>query len=170
MQQKLLLGAVIAFIAIGVITFALYQQQEAQPLEEEYKPDFGEIPTVEQGTGLTTGQAPVHGNCPNIVDSYYQDLCWKWQALAELDLSLCHNIGELAPRVDCIEGIAREQADTTICEQEFPDNDDLLYHCIREIARDEADYSLCDPIPQVYKERCIRAVDEEMGVYLPLAP
>ncbi len=167
MDQRILLGGAIVFIAIVVLSFYLYQQQLSQPVEEEFEPDFGAIATVEEGTGTPGIEAPTYGNCPNIESQYDRDLCWSWQAGEEKNVRLCDNIQGESRKVICIEVVAIELLDTQICSQEFPDNKDRLYSCITGIAREELDYSLCEAMPPPYKGRCLYALEEEERLYPP---
>jgi len=165
--QKTIIGAAIAFIAIGIILFVLYQEQEALPLEEDYEPDLGPIPGVELGTG-SGHEAPVIGNCPNLETQYDKDLCWSFQAGHEKDAELCNNIEGTSRKVICINAVARELLDTEICAQGFPENQDRFYACLTQIARDALDYAACDSMPSPYKEKCVRAVEDEEGIF-PIA-
>ncbi len=170
MLRNIVLGAAVAFVVAGLAFFYLYQEQESQPLEVEFEPDLGGIPTVV----VTDSGNPVPspGNCDNLPSQYEKNLCWGFQAGLEQNVRLCDNIvPETRPnntvdesdKVVCIEAVARELLDPSICEQEFIGNTDRRYHCLTQIARDEGEYDLCNRMPQPYKDKCIRAVDDELA-------
>jgi len=168
MQHKIAI-ALIVFVAIGLAFFFLYGQQQSQPIEEDFEPDFGPVPGVVVEPG---NLAPTAGNCPNQATQEDKDLCWMWQAGEEKNVRLCDNIvGEIGAggvkvesnKVICIEAVAIELLDEGICKQEFTNNNDRLYHCITVVAANKLDYSLCDNMPAVYKERCLKELEEEEG-------
>lgn len=168
MQHKILTGLIV-FVAIGLVFFFLYGQQQSQPIEEEFEPDLGPIPGVVVEPG---NLAPTAGNCPNQPTQEDRDLCWMWQAGEEKNVRLCDNIvGETgaggvkvdSKKIICIEAVAIELADEGICRQEFANNNDRLYHCIAVVAANKLDYSLCESMPAVYKERCVKELEEEEG-------
>ena len=161
MDQKLIFGVVIAFIVIGIVSFALYQQQQSQPIEEEYEPDFGFSPTVEEGMASTGSGDEPWGDCSSLSTQGSRDLCWSFLAGDEQNVRLCDNIVEVSRKVICIEAVAIVLLDESICEQEWPDNLDRRYRCVRNVARENLDYSLCDSMPQIYKDKCIVALEAE---------
>ncbi|MBN2067304.1 MAG: hypothetical protein JW744_02455 [Candidatus Diapherotrites archaeon] len=159
MLQKIAVAAVVAFVLLGAVIFYLNQQQASQPVEDEFEPDFGETPGIVVSLG---NPAPVPGNCPNLESSYDRDLCWSFQAGEEKNVRLCDNIVGEARNAICIEEVARQLFDKSICEQEFPSNVDRKYHCITQLAREQAEYTLCNQMPSPYKEKCAYAVGEEL--------
>ncbi len=104
-SQKIIIIAVLVFIALAAIVFVLYQAQEAAPAEIEYVPsinEFGftgeELITVEEGSILD--------ECGTQDTQYVRDLCWLYEAGDELDASNCMNIEERLMRINCIRAVA----------------------------------------------------------------
>jgi len=117
MEQKTAIGVLIAIIVVCGIIFVLYQQQESQPLEEEYEPDFGPVPGVEIDYA-----APVPGSildeCGTQETQYKRDLCWRFEAYDEMNAEKCLNIEENSDRVICIRAIARDFQSEPVLEKE----------------------------------------------------
>jgi hypothetical protein len=107
MQQKIIVGAIVAVVVVSGIVFLLYEQQESQPLEQEYESSFGDTPFDEEET-IPIELGGVLDECGSQGSGYLRDLCWLFLAGEELDAGKCLNIVERPVRIDCIRGIARD--------------------------------------------------------------
>ncbi len=108
MRTKIVLGAILAFIVFSAIVFALYQQQEAQPIEEEYEPDLGELPFIDEANLDPVEPGSVLGKCGTQATAFDRDFCWFFEALDEADPDKCLEVEERPRRIDCIRAIARD--------------------------------------------------------------
>jgi hypothetical protein len=106
MQSKIIVGAIVGLVVISGIVFLLYQQQESQPLEQEYEPSFGDTPFDEEEL-KPIESGGVLDECGSQGTQYLRDLCWLFLAGDELDASKCLNIVERSARIDCIRGVAK---------------------------------------------------------------
>ncbi|MFA4855717.1 MAG: hypothetical protein WC634_03975 [archaeon] len=105
MDKRIIAGAIIALIAIAAIVFVLYQQQEAQPLEQDYEPTYDNLGYDEQALVPLEENSPLD-ECGTQTTSYMRDLCWLFKAGEEFDASKCLNIESRPTRIDCIRSIA----------------------------------------------------------------
>jgi hypothetical protein len=108
MKTKIVLGAILAFVIFSAIVFVLYQQQEAQPLEEEYEPNLGELPFIDEADLKPVGAGSVLADCGTQATQYDKDFCWFFEAVEEFDADKCLNVEERPRRIDCIRAIARD--------------------------------------------------------------
>lgn len=105
MDWRIVAGAVAAFVVFSVLVFFLYQQQEAQPVEQEYEPSFGDTPFNEEEL-FAPEPGSVLGECGSQETDYKRDLCWLFLAGDNLDAGQCMNISERPVRIDCIRAVA----------------------------------------------------------------
>ncbi len=170
MQQKILFGIVLAFIAISAIVFVLYQQQESQPLVQDYEPDFDQLAFVEEDL-VPVEPGSILLQCGLQETQYKRDLCWLFEATAEVNAEKCTNIAERPVRIDCIRTVAVDTGGETaeklaVCNAYLSDDEPQLYMCHSTVARDLLDYSICEAMPEKpndYKAHCIWIVDSETG-------
>lgn len=108
MRTKLVLGAILAFIVFSAIVFTLYQQQEALRGEQEYEPDLGELPFVEESDITPVAQGSVLSECGSQENQYDKDFCWFFEAYEEMAPDKCLNVEERPRRIDCLRAIARD--------------------------------------------------------------
>ncbi len=168
MDQKIIVGAVLAVIAISAIIFVLYQQQEQQDPFQEYEPPFDDL-GVAEGNFNPTGPEQTLDECGTQDNQYDRDFCWKFEAFAELNASKCLNIEENSEKIICIRAIARDIGITVedkvaICDAFLSNDEPQRYLCYTEVAREMVDYGVCESMPSApndYRQTCIEAVDLE---------
>jgi len=170
MQQKIIIGAILAFIVFSAIVFVLYQQQEAEPVQAngldeiyEHSQSFDEedLVPVEQGSILS--------ECGSQETQYKRDLCWLFEATEEVNGEKCLNIEERPVRIDCVRTVAvdtegENQEKLAVCNQYFSDDEPQRFMCHSTIAKEFLDYSICDAMPiqpNNYKEHCVSVVSGE---------
>jgi hypothetical protein len=138
MDKRIIAVAIIALIAIAAIVFVLYQQQEAQPLEQDYAPDYNNLGYDTQDL-VPLEENSILDECGTQTTSYMRDLCWLFEAGDEFDASKCLNIESRPAKIDCIREIAATyqsmalQAKLDACDVLKQESMARFYVCIENL-------------------------------------
>lgn len=172
MQQKIAVGIILAFIVFSAVVFVLYQQQEAQPppednLDEIFKSSQSfveeDLVPVERGSILL--------ECGTQESEGKRDLCWLFEATAEVNAAKCMNIVERPARIDCLRTVAVDTEGSIVeklgvCDQYLSDDEPQRFMCHSTVAKEFLEYSICEAMPEQpnnYKAHCISIVDGEFS-------
>ncbi len=135
MGSKILVGAVLGFILISVAVYVLYQQQEAQPQEQDYETEFSDLPPPEDDY-VAPQPGSILQECGQQETQHSRDMCWLYEAADELDASKCLNIESRPTRISCIRGLAvGYESDATYekemaCGERYADDLGQFFDCI----------------------------------------
>lgn len=107
MQGKTIaVGAVLAFVAFSAIVFVLYQQQQQnQPLEEDYQKEFSDLEFVPDELAPVAGDSILHG-CGALETQTEKDICLGLEATNNQNADECLLISERPARIDCLRAVA----------------------------------------------------------------
>lgn len=173
MDKRIIAVAIIAVIAIAAIIFVLYQQQEAQPLEQDYEPNYDDLGYEEQDL-VPLEENSLLEECGTQTTSYMRDMCWLFEAGYEFDASKCLNIESRPTRIDCIREIAATyqsealQAKLDACDSLMQESMAPFYDCLGKLesqVRAEKT-AICDKYLQDDKTQlymCHSTVAEELN-------
>ena len=132
MQGKTIaIGAVLAFVAFSAIVFVLYQQQQSQPLEQDYEKEFSDLGFVEEELTPVAGGSILQG-CGALQTQAEKDICLALEAGNEQNAEKCLLISEKPAQIDCIRAVAVDfESDSTkeemaLCD-EIPVEDYAAY-------------------------------------------
>jgi len=197
MQGKTIaIGAVLAFVAFSAIVFALYQQQQSQPLEQDYAKEFSDLEFVEEELTPVAADSIMQG-CGSLETQAEKDICLALEASNSQNPDECLLISEKPAQIDCIRAVAVDfESDSTkekiaecenipvedytafadcmdalqgqmkqeklsVCNKYFAENETQKFLCHSTIARNLGDFAICDPMPENFKQGCIRMVQSE---------
>lgn len=117
MQKKnLAIGIALAFVAFSAIAFVLYQQQQNQPLEQDYKKEFSDIDFTEGELSPVSEDSILHG-CGALQTLAEKDLCLALESTSEQNADKCTLISERPARIDCIRAVAVDYESDSIKEK-----------------------------------------------------
>tara|TARA_Y100000310_G_scaffold327497_2_gene393978 strand:+ start:10814 stop:11671 length:858 start_codon:yes stop_codon:yes gene_type:complete len=135
-KNSVLVLVVLLFVAFSGCLEPEVDQPDFMEGNEDDPLEF--IPDAEPGASINP--APISGNCENQTTQVGKDICAFNSAIEYNDVSYCSTISELWQENNCVNAVASQKLDTSICENvkvdsEFgEDNTNVKYGCIAEVA------------------------------------
>jgi len=166
-------GAIALAIIIVLAGILLLQPQKTGDIEN---PEYIDPGVLEGSKLLPEEQTPATEfspgeNCDSLSSEYYRDECYIAQADNIQSIESCTKITELAKKNACIEALAVDLENTSLCnymKSAFTpeDNSNVKYMCITavaEYASESEGEAICNQIPDSeWKEHCKNTVNESL--------